>query len=299
MGASLPLLENVDRVDDRYERCASGEPLHDYILERYDPRVEPEGKLRSVNLLYESFIAAGVEATGRKLVDAVRTALGPFRTVWGVKHDATGTLRGWELYFYDWYRVHPDLSVAHLREMLAPFVRLEAQLPSHVRWHMLSVDMGLDALRTAELGSTPAEASVHAYVDMRSYALRGTSMTFQNVYTFHDPRAEVDDILARLRASLYVDLDTHPLHVLIPPELFECHRICVANKRDGDALYFSRVSTPALARFLRDHGYPSPLRDLVVRESAALEHLRWDVGIDFTASPEGPRIRRSGFYGSF
>lgn len=301
MKTTLPVVRSTSyAAPDGFERCSGDEPLHDYILNRYEPLTPQEGLLRSVNLLYASFAEAGVEEQGRRVVSVLRETLGPFRTVWGIKHDATsGALRGWELYFYDWTRTHADLQVGHVCDALSGSLSIRAVEPRPLPWHMFSIDFDVDALRDGPSAEGAREASVHLYIDMRSYALRGRELTFQNVYTFHDPRVEIDDVMSRIRASVHVDLETEPLQRLLPPELFECHKMCVANKRDGDAFYFSRVPTRALTRFLRDQGYPASLSELVERESRGLAHLLWDVGVDFTATLDGAFVRRSGIYGTF
>ena len=298
---SLPLLDEaavrpVERRSRRpLEPSEEGDQLHDYVLEPYEPRAPQAGKLRSVNLLQETFALAGVDDEGAALVEAVRGGLGPFRTVWGVKHDRErASLRGWELYFYDWKRVHADLSIESLARLLAPSVRVDAAPPRPLPWHMISVELSPSDLR-GEGSGVPA----HVYIDMRSYELRGSSFTFENVYTFHDPRREIDDVLHRLRASVHLDLGRDSLASLMPPELFRCNKVCVANKRDGDALYFSRVGTSALLAFLRAHRYPKELAAWVHAERARLDHVLWDVGLDFAAEGGRAVIRRTGFYGTF
>jgi hypothetical protein len=159
---------------------------------------------------------------------------------------------------------------------------------------MFSIEISPDSLNGA---ATPVPA--HVYIDMRSYELRGERMTFENVYTFHDPKREIDDVMHRLRSSVHVDLERENLAALVPPALFRCHKICVANKATGDALYFSRVDTNALIGFLRAHGYPLELIAWMEEERARLDHLLWDVGIDFSARDGRAVVLRSGFYGSF
>lgn len=300
---SLPVVPDGDPAGSRepealphVERCAAGEPLHDYVLGRYEPPAPEAGKLRSLVLLHAALREAGALEGGLALVDAIRGALGPFRTIWGVKHDAaSGRIRGVELYFYDWKRTRVDLSLARLREAFAPIVALDAHDDRPIPWHMVSVDVPVSALRRPGTEAVPA----HVYVDMRSYELRGAGWTFENVYTFHDPRAEVDDVLARLRGSVHLPPRLEGLSALIPPALFRCHRLCVANKRLGDALYFSRVSTPALLGFLEARGYPGPLARAAREHAGELDHLLWDVGVDFSLEGGAPVVRRSGFYGSF
>src|SRR4051812_2667466 len=81
------------------ELCPPADPFFDYPLLPYTPRRPAAGKLRSVRLLLESFDLLGVGEEGRRLVAAVSSGLGPFRTVWGIKHGEDGEL-SWELYFY-------------------------------------------------------------------------------------------------------------------------------------------------------------------------------------------------------
>jgi len=297
---TLPVVRAPYEPPAGFERCSGEEPLHDYILKPYEPLTPHDGMLRSVNLLYASFAEAGLEAQGRRVVSQLRDALGPFRTVWGIKHDAvSGALRGWELYFYDWTRTHVDLQIERVCEALSELFSIRAVEPRPLPWHMFSIDFDVDALRSGSSSDGAPGASVHLYIDMRSYALHGSHLTFQNIYTFHDPRLEIDDVMARIGASVHVDLANEPLARLLPPELFGCHKMCVANKRDGDAFYFSRVPTRSLLRFLREQQYPQSLSELVEREAPGLAHLLWDVGLDFSATPDGALVRRSGVYGTF
>ncbi len=278
------------------EVCAATDRFHDYVLGEYPPLAPAEGKLRSVNLLVESFALAGVEAEGLSLIRRLREGYGSFRTIFGIKWNARTGALGWELYFYDFNRAHADCSLPHLREILAPSVRVDAEEPWVLPWHMFSVELGSDHLTTG------APVPAHVYVDMRSYELRGRSLLFENVYTFHDPRTEIDDILHRLRSSLHFEPSRHNLAALMPPPLFRCGRICVANKRTSDALYFSRIPTGPLRWFMDRHAWPEPLRGLVSVASAGsgFDHLLWDVGVDFRSTEGGePEVHKTGVYGSF
>ncbi len=278
------------------EVCAAADRFHDYVLGEYAPLAPAEGQLRSVNLLVESFALAGVEAQGLALIRRLREGYGPFRTIFGIKwSQATGAL-AWELYFYDFKRAHADCSLAHLRDVLAPSLRVDAEEPWPLPWHMFSIELGREHLETG------APVPAHVYLDMRSYELRGRALTFENVYTFHDPRADIDDILHRLRSSVHFEPSRHNLAALMPPPLFRCGRICVANKRGSDALYFSRIPTAPLRWFLDRHAWPEPLRRFASAASAGARfgHLLWDVGVDFRSTEGGaPAVHKTGVYGSF
>jgi hypothetical protein len=296
--AALPLLDSERgpgprRARSALERATAEDLLHDYVLWPYDPLAPQEGKLRSINLLVESFALAGVEDEGLALVQRVREGLGPFRTVWGIKRHHGTSAVSWELYFYDWDRAHADLSVARLRDLLAPVCEVDAREPWPLPWHMVSIEIGPESLRAR------AKVPAHVYIDMRSYELAGDRFTFENVYTFHDPRADVDEVLHRLRSSVHFDPQRDRLAAVLPPALRRCGRVCVANKRRSDAVYASRIPTPALAWFLRTYGWPDPLGALVEQHRADLDHLLWDVGLDFDRESGSIEVRKTGIYGSF
>ena len=274
------------------ERCDRDEAQYDYVLHRYEPPSPAAGKLRSVNLLVESFALAGVEAEGRALLAALERGLGRGRTVWGIKQQR-GELLGWELYWYDYQRHHADLSVAHVGALLRPWLEVDAIEPRALPWHMFSIEFSPSTLR----GGAPVPAQL--YIDMRSYELRGTELTFRNIYTFHDPRADIDEILHRLGSSVHFDARRHRLAQLLPPSLRRCHRVCVANKRASDALYSSRITTAALAAFCTEHAWPAALGGFVRTHAGELDHLLWDVGLDFEARDGLLSVEKTGVYGHY
>lgn len=282
------------------ERVGADDEFHDYVLTPYAPPADPTGKLRSSNLLVESFALAGVEAEGLRMLERVRGVLGPFRTVFGIKrrHD-TGEL-AWELYFYDPGHTRADVSVARLVELLAPEIVVDAREPRPLSWHMLSVELDAGSLRGAQ------PVPVHVYVDTskhklanRSYELRGEALELENLYTFHDPALEIDEILGRLRASVHWSPREASLSTVLFPELLECHSLCVANKRRADAIYCSRVATRRLDGFFERFGWPAPLRAWVDARRGDLDHLLWDVGYDYRFERGRVVHGKSSLYGTF
>ncbi len=281
------------------EFCTDEDRFHDAILEEYEPKISVAGKLRSVNLLTESFALAGVETEGRALIDDLRRQFGPFLTVWGIKlepgaPDATEDERlRWEFYFCDRDRQHADVSIPRIAELLATHLNVKAREPRPLPWHRFSVEFGAKHLRAG------GEAPLNVYLGMRSYKLDGTSMCFENLYSFHDAKREIRDVLERLQAAFHFDSVNERLVDVLPPHLFDCHRICVANKRRSDALYFSRIKTRAVLRFLAEHQWPSELRTFANTRAEAFEHLLWDVGIDYVARNGRATPVKTGVYGSF
>jgi hypothetical protein len=275
------------------ERCGPDDRFHDYVLAEYAPVAPALGKLRSLNFLSESFALARLEREGLALLNAIRTGLGPFRTVWGIKrHHDTGEL-AWELYFYDFQRAHADLTIPRITALLAPHLRVTGEEPRPLPWHMFSVEFGPEQLRAR------GPASLDIYIDMRSYKYEAGGLRFENIYTFHEARPEIEEVLHRLRSCVHFDPQRDALQKLMPPGLFNCHKICVANKRNTDALYFSRISGGALRRFLADHHWPEALQTFARHHADALGHLLWDVGVDFQRRHDRATPIKSGIYGSF
>lgn len=302
LGQSSKLLGGeAPRLASREEPAEPDDVYADYVRAPYEPAASTAGKLRSVNLLYETFAWADLEPQGAALVAALRAGLGQGTTVWGAKH--TGGKLLWELYFYDPGQRDRRLSVDSIRALLAPVVTIEARVARPVEWHMFSVEIGPEHLRGAPIDR------LHVYVNgldrhgaSRSYDWRDGSMRLENLYTFHDPRTEVRDVVSRLRASAHLDLARTTIATALWPELFRCRRVCVANKPESDGMYFSGVTTDQAVFMARTLGWPSAICDYAGSRRDRFDHVRWDVGFDF-ATPavggSGPRIEKSAIYATF
>ena len=291
MSNGLIALRTPHRAHFALEREGAREAHLDYVLTPYVAPANAEGKLRSINILRASFEAAGRLEQGNALIARVLETLGRDRTVWGIKKRPDGSL-GWEFYFYDWERRHADLSIAALRALFAPFVNITAVETFALPWHMISVEVGAAAL-------DGQEAPLDVYVDMRSYTLRGGLPELANLYTFHDPKTEIDHVMQRLRSSLHFDWKRDALTQLLPPWMYRCHKLCVANKRHADALYAARIPTTALQKFLARHDWPLPLRAFIDAHAHELDHLFFDVGVDFAREHDQLVTRKTGIYGFF
>jgi hypothetical protein len=98
---------------------------------------------------------------------------------------------------------------------------------------------------------------------------------------------------------VHFDWKRDSLAELLPPWMFRCHKLCVANKRRADALYAARVTTTALERFLARHGWPRELAEFIRVHAGELDHLYWDVGVDFAREDDVVVAGKTGIYGFF
>jgi hypothetical protein len=110
---------------------------------------------------------------------------------------------------------------------------------------------------------------------------------------------EIDAILHRAKSLVHFDATRWNLARILHPDLITCHRFCVANKRRADAVYAARISTGAAERFLRRHGWPAALPAFFARHRGELEHLSWDVGLDFTGMDGALCFTKASLYGAF
>ncbi len=275
------------------ERCGPDDPFHDYLLLPYTPPRPAAEKLRSESLLAASFALMGVAEPGRRLVAALQRELGPFRTVWGIRHDpAAAAALSWEVYFYRRDAGGGEPTLAGVLGALAPHLAVAARPAMPFRWELFSIDFTAEALAAGRGGE------LDVYVGMRAYRAQGRELELKNFYTFDDPGLRLDRILERLLAAVHAPRDSEEISRLLPRQLLAgCPRVCVANKRQADGLYFSHLRLEQLRFFLDTHGWPPELRQWIGRHADQLDHLLWDAGYDFRGAGRGLEFLRSGLYG--
>ena len=268
--------------------------LFDYCLLPY-PVVPASSALSSRNLLDTALRLMNREAEGSALVDRLRAAFGAHRTVWGVTRNTQCGSFSLELYLYRRPHAAEDLSVQRFAEILAPTTALLSRVHAGLAWHMFSVQ--LDAAQLT--GKRPALATVYSDAVSMSYTLRDDVPELANHYDFHHPQRGIDAILEQLAASVHAPTTPAALVDRLPPQLQRCYHVCVAQKRDADAIYHSRVSTEQLLFFLHKHGWPATFKDLLTDNHAAFRHLLWDIGASYQRGVGQLVWPKSGVYGSF
>jgi hypothetical protein len=227
-------------------------------------------------------------------VRSIQRSAGRDLTVFGVKHEA-GRL-WWELYFYDADRGQGAVRSTSLPSLAGPRLPFTVTPRESLPYFMFSFDLHPD-LR-------PVDA-INYYLPYygvqggRSYKLTASSFEFENVYRFYDPKREAHEMLHDLKTSALVDYARVPLQRALLPELYPCNRICIAKKRRADAVYYSGIDVDQLLFFLRRFGWPEPLAAFVAVKKSRLDHLRFDVGIDFAMDSTGGLVTtKSSYYGT-
>ncbi len=289
--ASTTFPLELTATDDRY---------YDYCLWEYAPVANPQGKLRSINLLNNTFSAEGIGPHATEVIAAIRHAFGMSRTVWGVKQES-GTI-SWELYFYDYERQQRARSITQLLQIIKPWIACDLTVKESSDYFMFSIDFNrallneggqMDELQMymGNVGSTVSSGIC--------YAVTKEALTMKNFYFFFDARTQAREIVDKVRSSVYLDLAKFDLDTVLWPELRECQTIVVANKRAHDGVYFSHITIAQLLFFLKKMQFPAEQIAFVEQHRAGLDHLLFDVGIDYRMENGVLKILKSAYYGVF
>jgi hypothetical protein len=286
---------------DRFEFATAADEYYSYCLWPYRPVAPSEDKFRGVNLLYHSFECAGIDGRAFDLVDALRAAIGAFRTVFGIKL-IDGRL-GWEFYFYDYRRRERDISISRVLEALAPFARCGIRPQESLPYFMFSIDVddalvrGIRDLDVVHMYIGNVGSAVSSGI---AYGVQPDSVTLENFYFFFDARTQLDEVENKVCASPFLDSTRlHSLDDVIWPELARCHTICVANKQANDCIYYSGIDIGQLLYFLDRMQYPREIIRMIEDNRSSLDHLLYDVGIDYRLNGSRLEVLKSGYYNVF
>ncbi|MCC6878009.1 MAG: hypothetical protein IT378_27100 [Sandaracinaceae bacterium] len=271
----------------------------DYCLQPYEPAAPAQGKWRSESLLWHALEVAGlrggrVETSLRR----VQAHAGRDLTVWGVKHDRGRLFL--ELYFYDPRKEDPRVAASSVIAALEGTLRFAPSVRESIPYFMWSFDLDAETERSGRVDALHLYLAAREIQAGRSYTLRGGgAIELVNHYRFLHPQREIDELLHGIESSVFVDFERVPLSRVLLPQLFACNRICVAKKRAADGIYYSGLSIDQLRFFLERFGWPGAIRSLVERERARLDHLRYDVGIDYRMLEDGSlESTKTSFYGT-
>jgi hypothetical protein len=281
----------------RLERVTATDRFADYCLWDYNPLAPPLGKLRSASVLWQSLATTGADPRVGEAAELLRQGLGPFRTVWGVKKFDSHF--AYEFYFYDYARLERTVSVPRVLKSLNPLVECSLQYSDARPYFMFSLDLDdrivgqrkLDeiSIYIGNPGSTVSSGIC--------YNLSDRGLRLDNFYFFFDAAREMDQIRGKIACSAHLDLPGLQIEQILWPELRNCGVIVVANKKTHDGIYFSRITVDQLLLFLRRTQYPEDLIQFVERNRADLDHMLYDVGIDYRRTEQGLEVVKSAFYG--
>lgn len=285
---------------DYLEYTTPQDPCLNFLWWPYEPVASAENKFRSVNLLFHSFGLVGIDERAYRIVQAIRNALGLFRTVWGVKWLRSQLI--WEFYFYDYKRQERDVSIRRLLNAINPFIQCSIKVNETIPYFMFSLD-----IRAEVISGDRVPEEIHIYIGNPgstvpsgiAYACRPGHIALENFYFFFDVKRHLQQAVEKIYCSAHVDVSQMDINTILWPELCPCENISVANKPYNDAIYFSGVTVCQLLFFLKQLNYPSEIISFVEENQARLDHLLYDVGFDYVTQGDTLQIVKSGYYGVF
>lgn len=308
MGSKIIMGNNVEKIIglqddfylDRFEYSTKSDQFFNYCMWDYQPVSDIEDKYRQVNLLFYSFSLLDVDQRAYDLVENIRNAIGPFRTVWGIKW-CKGRL-AWEFYFYDYKRLEREISITHLLEAIQTIIPCEIQVNENLPYFMFSLDIS-DAL----ISGKRKMDSLHMYIGNPgstvssgiSYQVTKECMSLENFYFFFDAKRDLQDLIDKIYCSAHIDATQIDINKILYPELIDCKTICIANKKNTDTVYFSGVTVKQLLYFLKMLEYPIEVVKFVEENESKLDHFLYDVGFDYMGQGSDIKILKSGYYGIF
>ena len=285
----------------RAVRADPGDAPRDFCLWDYErPRPTAPDALKTEALLYASFAATSLPPKMQEIVTRIRENWGPFMTVWGMKWSTAGP--SWELYFYDYAREGRRLGVSEFLDATHGLIACDLPSPDDVPYFMFSVE-----LTEAHLNGAPLE-QIDFYIgnpgsEVSSgicYGQTARGRELRNFYFFFDAARQKQAILDKLTESAFLDQSRLSIPQLLWPQMEGAEVIVVANKKDRDSLYFSRVGVDQLAHFMQRLDFPAPLRAFLDANRDALAHHLYDVGWDYEVAADGGIVPTKGsIYGIF
>lgn len=289
-------------------------PALDYCLWPYERPVAPaRDALPTSALLYHSFETAALPDRMLALCDALQAAVGPFGTVWSVKHSGSklssklgselSSKLSWEFYFYDYARMERRFGMAEFIEATRGILDVTAPPADGIPYFMFSVEVDERHLS----GELPID-QVDVYVGNPGstvssgicYGVSESGMEMRNFYFFFDARTHMQDIREKIVSNAHVPLRILRVGDILWREMESAQTIVVANKRFNDGLYFSRISVDQLVSFMGRLAFPEALVEFAEAHRGKLQHHLFDVGYDYLPSKSGGiDYLKGSYYGVF
>ncbi|MFT4916768.1 MAG: hypothetical protein ACI9C3_002639 [Yoonia sp.] len=299
MVKTLPLYIMVPvMITELLDRARPSDPPRDYCLWDYARPVAPQpGALRTSTLLFQSFVAAGVTEKMRPIMKALQSKWGRFNIVWGAKY-ADGQ-PSWEFYFYDYARDERALGMQDFIDAMRGLIGCALTPDDTLPYFMFSIELTLEVLNGQPLdqidvymgnpGSTVSSGICYGFSD--------EGLEMRNFYFFFDAATQMTEIKSKIAESIHFPYQHVEIDELLWPEMQGVETIVVANKRQRDGIYFSRISASQLEDFLHRLAFPESTRSFLRDNHAKLNHHLYDAGWDFRYE-DGQIIPTKGsFYG--
>jgi len=295
----VSFVKNVS-VDNRKKLFFHNEDrrfLYDYCHKSYIPDKPVIGKLKSENLLFESFRFESCGDEFYKFVEALKKGFGSDNTVWGVKK--IDDCLSWEFYFNNYDKKDPRISITNFFAISKEFFSTKLDVNEKAPYFMFSVDISRNEFRQKKI------KGVHIYLPLLlqrggyCYFQDIEKTCFENLYHFfYEPNDKMRQVIAEIKNALFNDFRGNILNNVLIPELLKCNHICVAHKKDRESIYYSGITIDQFLFFLTKFEYPYEIIAFLKEKKGDLDHLLYDVGFDYQINNNVIKVIKSGYYGT-
>jgi hypothetical protein len=270
-------------------------------FEAYRPIRPLTDKVRGENLLWHSLLHAGQLDAWDEPLHAIQRRFGVDRSIWGVFLDVETRALSWELRLLN-NETKPALGVLDsLRASLQPWIEVAPGVDELGPYAVLglrfdSATMASGAIEAIELHERDTGSPNTAV-----YRVTATTRELVSTELLREPKRHIDEVLPAIKTSAFVDFAANPrvLGRVMIPELYACRRLHVAKRPTCDALCFSGVNIEQLAFTYKRFEYPAPMLEFLTANQANLEHLLFDVAIEYREAEGRIVYPSTGYYGSF
>jgi hypothetical protein len=287
----------LERASDRDRHINLG-------FEAYRPVRPLDDKVRAENLLWHSLLYAGVLEQWDDPLHAIQRHIGRDRSVWGVFFDLDRGALSWELRLLNTEARSPLGVLDGLRATLTPWIELAPGLTEAPPYAVLGLRFDTQTMARGKLEIVELHERSPGTHELEVYRTSATERVLISRDVVLEPKRHIDEVLPLIKRSEFLDFaaDKRLLGRVLIPELFACRRLHISKREHCDALCFSGVNIEQLVFAYKRFDLPAALLGFLTAHQARLEHLLFDVAIEYRAHADQVgkiEYLRVGFYGSF
>ena len=265
-------------------------------------RIRPvTDKVRGENLLWHSLLHAELLEAWDDPLHAIQRRIVVDRSIWGVFLDLDTQQLSWELRLLN---DQPNAALGLLdsvRAALRPWIELAPGLETLGPYAALGLRFDAASMAAGRIEAIELHEREDDSHNTAVYRVSASTRELISSELLREPKRHIDEVLPAIKTSEFVDFAASPrlLGRVMIPELYACRRLHIAKRPTCDGLCFSGVNVEQLAFTYKRFEYPGPMLEFLTTHRAALEHLLFDVSVEYR-EVEGRIVYPStGYYGSF
>lgn len=283
--------------------------FYDVNLIEYFPIINKESKRSSFLLsLISSHITYHLEL--KNLIDRIHSFCDYYKTLWGIKYEK-GEI-SFEFYFY-----YPHLYEKHkfetITQVISPYLKNTLQ-GDELKMDYGCLSFNFDGGKIEGVNVYVSDKYDSLEINNQSYFIqhRQKPILINNYYSllkekgFHDDGFHFRDSSEKIlpiAQKLFPDEDLSLIHFYKEYNYLKSNTdsifpMGVVDKNDAIGLYFMSLSIVQFIEFLTVHKYPNLFIDEIISNQNNLNHIRYDIGIDFYIKDNKVCIKKTAFFGT-